>query len=173
MEATLFKHLAQRIAATMPDVKQVELYTGQYLYPATDANPVFPPAIFVEFGEIMWDDLGERSQQAIVPVRLHVVTQHLPPFGMDRKPAAIAAYAEAVTKVSTRLHQALHGYTPASEHAFAFNTITRRRSARAEAPPTLHVTISEFALLVNDASAEIQYNAPPEPPKLDLEKIME
>ena len=170
MNSFLFKTIAAQIAAKMPEVKQIEIYNGQYDNPDAEANPIFPPAMFIEFGDVQWENLGQLVQQAIVPLRIHAVAQHIPPFAMDKKPTAIAAYSQAVGSLSRKLYQALHGFNPVDDASgFTAGLLTRtNNNTLSEAPPTLHVTVTTFHVLITDASAAPQYNPPPEEPEITI-----
>lgn len=170
MNSFLFKTIAAQLATKMPEVKQIEIYSGQYYNPDAEANPIFPPAMFVEFGEMQWENLGQLVQQAIVPVRIHAVAQHIPPFAMDKKPTAIAAYSQAVGSITRKLHQALHGFNPVdAASGFTAGLLTRiSTSTLSDAPPTLHVTVTTFHVLITDASATPQYNPPAEEPEITI-----
>lgn len=170
MNTFLFKTIAARLAARMPEVKQIELYSGQYQNPDAEANPIFPPAIFIEYGDAAWENLGQLVQQATVPVLIHTVVQHLPPFGMDKKPTAITAYSQAVGSITRKLHQALHGFNPKDATSpFIAGLLTRiRTTTLTNAPPTLHVTITEFHVVITDASASPLYTPPATEPTVTI-----
>lgn len=161
MQATIFNTIASRIKAKMPEIRQIEIYNDQYNNIEDEAYPVFPPAAFIEFEDIEWSNLGELVQQAIVTVNIHIVTEHIAPFKMNENSADVLAYAQSVTNLSGKLHQALHGFVPITPlspaQPIGISMFKRISTSQVQAPPTLHVWKTRFAFEVVDASAQRQY----------------
>lgn len=167
MDIFLFKQISSQIAAKVPEIRQIELFAGQYNATDNEAGLVFPPAVFIEFGEINWEDLGEYVQMGALPVRIHAVTQHIVPFNLDKKPAAMVKYSEKVDELSRKLYAALHGFCPGSEGNITTQMLTRIRSTGIEfPPPTLHIKITEYLLEVVDKAAMPVYSKPADEPKI-------
>lgn len=63
----------QEALATIPDVKTVGLWNNQVSY-AEEEQPFEVPAVFIEFGTIDWRDFLCGTREAVIDVKLHVVT---------------------------------------------------------------------------------------------------
>jgi hypothetical protein len=167
MDIFLFKQISGQIAAKVPEIRQIELFAGQYNDADNEAGLVFPPAVFIEFGEINWEDIGEYVQMGALPVRIHAVTQHIAPFNLNKKPDAMIKYSEKVDEISTKLYAALHGFCPGSEGNITTQLLTRIRSTGIEnPPPTLHIKITEYLLEIIDKTAMTVYSKPADEPKI-------
>ena len=61
------------IQQKFPDVLHIDLWNEQILN-IEDEVPFSRPAIFVEFGDILWNNVSKASKTGTVPTTLHIVT---------------------------------------------------------------------------------------------------
>lgn len=102
MILTLYQDLKARILAQVPECKTVALWNNQinnHIGTDNRENPWRWPAVFIEFSDIDWDDIGEGVQQSDVEITLHQAYKTL----KDEDPDLF----QFVCKV----HVAVNGYT--------------------------------------------------------------
>ena len=154
MITTLLKSIADHVATHLPNIKQVALYNEQWNY-TEEELPVIPPAIYVEFGEIEWDDLGQKNQVGRLTINLHLVTEHLMPEIDTHNSSLLNQYDVAIMQNLHQLFLAFHGWQPQdSEGNPLGQTWVRRRTYRQPRPNSLHVWVTSFETLVYDNTAQ-------------------
>lgn len=159
MRKQIFQAIAQRITERVDNVKFIDLWNNNVT--ALAGGAVWPtPAIFVEFEEIEWGQLGNAARAADVGVRLHIVTRAVLTNGhTDKRQDEALAYLDLIDHVNAAM-QGLGGEnfsafmltTSATNHEHAeliesverYVTHARDTSAMASPPakpPTVGVSI--------------------------------
>lgn len=153
MIATLFKSIADRLESEMPELKDIQLFSGQYENPEENM-PINPPAVYVEFGDIDWSNLGNGSQQGNFTLRLHFVSQHMMPAYSKNKPGLLNDYDVNVLQQTEKLHRALHRWAPLDTEGNPISQpLMRSRTIPDNRPDALHIWITEFVSMGIDNSA--------------------
>jgi hypothetical protein len=119
-----YEALLARITATVPEIKHVDIFFGQYDNEA-DGNelPFVRPAVFIEFMPLEWDSYGRKKQEASAQFRIHVVSDVIEETDSTTS-AVIRTNAHRHLLALDKLFASLHGFSDPTPNQF-FNTISR------------------------------------------------
>jgi len=127
-------------------LQHVDLFNDQFQMLMQGEEEAFDfPAILVDFNDILWDDIGEFSQQGDSLIRFHV-GQHLQDHTKHKSQAL---------KYLNFVHRTLHGFTGS-----IFNRLVRRRTVLDISHGGVIVHIMEYTGKVFDDTADPSKNWP-------------
>lgn len=153
MFATFYKLLSARLREKVPELRQIALYNGQYLNPEEEL-PVFPPACFIEFGEIPWQDTGLHTQQAEAEIYFHLAADFiLPTDGFDMEHFNAQEFDVRVLDLLQKMHLALHGFQIKNAEGFHSSEFTRSRTRPEPLPGGLSVWVVAYRCNLIDNTA--------------------
>lgn len=115
----LYNALVNKLAADVPELRWIDMDTGQYEF-FEDNYPVDFPACLIQFPNIDWQDLQRGLQTGDVTVTFRVgfkITEDTHATAPDR------AAATDRLKLLNNIHRALHYF-----NGTAFNALTRRNT---------------------------------------------
>lgn len=124
-------------------IGHVDLYNNQLAY--TDGEQPFnTPAVLIEFGEIEWRHLPHKVREAVVQVRLHVVTD-----------SRVGRWSDAVEvfDLLDKINAALHGLTYSDGDGNVMDALTSLSSATDSDFDELQDNVETYSAHVTDASA--------------------
>ena len=127
-----------------PIVAHVDLWNQQTVY-ASEEQPFYTPAIFIEFPDIQWQTLPHGVREATVDVSLHVVTDSREGHWED---------AADTLDLSDSINTALHGLTWQDNQGSAINPLTSVLSSTDSDFDELMDNIEVFRTHIVDASAK-------------------
>ncbi|HSW64963.1 MAG TPA: hypothetical protein VLH56_16875 [Dissulfurispiraceae bacterium] len=161
MFAVLYHHLSQHLADKVPQLRQIELYNGQYLN-TEDELPMALPACFIEFESVQWRDTGLHTQEGTFFIAFHLVCQHLLPTDGFHTGSYNAAQYRQVLELAQALHLALHGFVIRDDGGLIHTTELRRTTTRPDAnADSLHVWVTTYQANVIDNTANRDVNRQP------------
>lgn len=70
----VFLEVQKELLSDLSELKQCDLYNRQYERDADD-TPILTPSVFVEFGEVLFDDVGKARQIGQCDIVFHVVSE--------------------------------------------------------------------------------------------------
>lgn len=159
MLATFYKLISKRLRDKLPELKQIALFTNQYNM--TDEElPIFPPACFIEFGEIPWLDTGLHTQEGNADISFHLVMDFvLPTDGFDLAGFNAQEYDLKVLDLMQKLHLGLQGWQMRDQAGLAHASPFTRTSIRPEPDAGgLAVWIVTYRCSLIDNSANTERN---------------
>lgn len=105
MRKTIYNAIASALD-NVQEVKHIGLWNNQLAY-AEEEQPFYTPAVLIEFGQIDWRHQLHGVREAVVQVRLHVVTDsRISPW------SEVVETFDLLDKINAALH-GLHYTTPA------------------------------------------------------------
>ncbi|MBR3565325.1 MAG: hypothetical protein IKN91_03220 [Paludibacteraceae bacterium] len=130
-------------------IKHIDLFNEQVLH-SEEEQPFLTPAVFVEFAAIDWQKQLHGVREAVVTVRLHVVTD-----------TRVGKWADVVPRLCLcdDINRALHGLSFAAPQEVptrrnsVMNDLTLLRSITDHDFDELADNIEEYQCMVTDASA--------------------
>lgn len=136
--------LSKRIRLEMPEIKQIELFNGQYINPA-DEIPLSLPAVFIEFGSVPWEDIGLHEQQGNLNISFHVLCEHLlHQRDYDLEEFNAQEYKSHVLDVVAKLHNTLQGWQMTLDEKTYSTELTRINTQPSTDADGLHLWIVQY-----------------------------
>ena len=104
MRKKLYQAITQRLTDQCPDIKHIDLWNVHIAeLQATTAFPL--PAVFIEYEQFDYVQLGHHAVGANVPIRLHIVTRSVTCTGgsKDKRQAAALQFFDTINDVNKAL----------------------------------------------------------------------
>jgi hypothetical protein len=156
MNKAAFLSIGNRIKEQCTNIKHIDLYNAQYMPDMDGVTKQFQkPAVFIEFGETMWDAETNGVQEGDGLCRVHVVMQKFTDTYkiFDKDDAAQLAVMQTFD-VCNEVHAALHGWQADN----TLSSLRRQMSTPDSDYDMLIVEVYEYHFRDCDASADTMSN---------------
>lgn len=141
MRATIYKQISDALAA-LPEIAHINLFNNQVVL-AEEEQPFKVPAVFVEFGTIDWKHQLHGVRDAVVQVRLHVVTD-----------SRVSPWSDTIQvfDLLDRVNATLHGLSATLPNGSVMNALTLEQSLTDHYFDELQENVEVYACHVTDCS---------------------
>ena len=142
MRKTLYQLISDTLR-TLPAIQHIDLWNNQVLY-AEEEQPFPTPAVFVEFAPVEWQHLLHGVKEAVLTLRLHVVTD-----------SRVSPWSEAVEVFALHDHinATLHGLHATTADGSVVDALTLTQSTTDHDFAELQDNVEVYQCHVTDRSA--------------------
>lgn len=151
LKGIIFLDIQQRLASQVPDIKFIDLDTGQLEYKKEDMRPaVLLPCALIDFVHVDYDELSGYAQIATATVRVRLAvdpfTQATHYFSDPQKETALNFF-----NLEHNANKALHGYA----NTEYYTPLARKRVQTELRNDKLRVIVMDYTTSFNDDTAMI------------------
>lgn len=153
MRKQIYTAVSEALAAAGIGIEHIDLFNNQVLY-GEDEQPFLTPAVFIEFADIEWQKQLHGVREAVVNIKLHVVTD-----------TRVGRWRDAVERLALAddINRCLHGLHTIVENdgqnrpVSVVNDFTLTRSLTDHNFDELADDIEEYQCHVTDSSGHSRF----------------
>lgn len=162
---TLYAAILEKIKDDVTAVKWIDLDSGQLDNPERNYPFAFP-AVFIDFPEITWSDLGERRQDGDVQINVRVAMRIINQTHGNTQDTAYDTFTQAMNalKLLNTIHSKLHGFSDGTN----FGRLIRLATSTERRDDGLKVFNMIYSCRVMDLSAQKTYTTVPDGSELNV-----